>query len=175
MLLDLSEVFSNSDKTLKEKVTYEEDTFFYESTRYTWLMKPSASIEVKNAGKKKASFYAHVSGLLEVPCDRCLIPTEVTFDFDVSEEIDLNQSSSDDKLQEISQFISEDKRFDTQGFLDLELFAHYPPKVLCKEDCKGLCKKCGKNLNDGACSCNREELDPRMAKALEVFNQFKEV
>ena len=35
-------------------------------------------------------------------------------------------------------------------------------KLLCKEDCKGLCPRCGKNLNDGPCNC-RKELDPRFA------------
>lgn len=36
-----------------------------------------------------------------------------------------------------------------------------PMKKLCSEDCKGLCPKCGKNLNDGPCNCNEENLDPR--------------
>ena len=40
-------------------------------------------------------------------------------------------------------------------------------KLLCKEDCKGLCPRCGKNLNDGKCTCEKE-LDPRLA-ALRQF------
>ena len=35
-----------------------------------------------------------------------------------------------------------------------EIILEYPMKPLCKESCKGLCPKCGKNLNEGACSCN---------------------
>ena len=36
-----------------------------------------------------------------------------------------------------------------------------PMKNLCSEDCKGLCPKCGKNLNEGLCDCNEENIDPR--------------
>jgi len=36
-----------------------------------------------------------------------------------------------------------------------------PMKNLCSEDCKGLCPKCGKNLNEGVCDCNEENIDPR--------------
>jgi len=36
-----------------------------------------------------------------------------------------------------------------------------PMKNLCSEDCKGLCPKCGKNINEGPCNCNEEEIDPR--------------
>ena len=36
-----------------------------------------------------------------------------------------------------------------------------PMKQLCSEDCKGLCAKCGKNLNDGLCDCAEEVIDSR--------------
>jgi len=36
-----------------------------------------------------------------------------------------------------------------------------PMKKLCSEDCKGLCPRCGKNLNEGACNCTEEIIDPR--------------
>ena len=36
-----------------------------------------------------------------------------------------------------------------------------PIKHLCQEDCKGLCFKCGTNLNNGSCSCDTREVDPR--------------
>lgn len=39
-----------------------------------------------------------------------------------------------------------------------------PMKKLCKEDCKGLCPRCGANLNYEQCSCPKEEIDPRWEK-----------
>ena len=43
-----------------------------------------------------------------------------------------------------------------------------PVKVLCKADCKGLCPKCGADLNVGECQCNKRSIDPRLA-ALEAL------
>jgi DUF177 domain-containing protein len=36
-----------------------------------------------------------------------------------------------------------------------------PMKKLCREDCKGLCYTCGKNLNEGSCDCEKQHADPR--------------
>ena len=37
----------------------------------------------------------------------------------------------------------------------------FPMKPLCREDCKGLCVVCGKDLNQGPCACAPETFDPR--------------
>jgi len=39
-----------------------------------------------------------------------------------------------------------------------------PMKPLCKQECPGICPQCGKNLNEGKCSCPRRERDARWAK-----------
>ena len=57
---------------------------------------------------------------------------------------------------------------DEDGFVDLsevfgeELLLELPAKLLCSEDCKGLCVKCGANLNKKACGCSTKEIDPRL-------------
>ena len=43
-------------------------------------------------------------------------------------------------------------------------------KMLCKEDCAGLCCRCGKNLNDGPCGCQKE-LDPRFAALQQLLDK----
>lgn len=48
-----------------------------------------------------------------------------------------------------------------------------PMKRLCSEDCKGLCYKCGKNLNEGDCSCIKEETDTRWLPLIELKNKLK--
>ena len=47
-----------------------------------------------------------------------------------------------------------------------------PMKKLCKEDCKGLCYKCGIDLNEGDCDCTDEETDERWNKLLELKNKL---
>ena len=43
-------------------------------------------------------------------------------------------------------------------------------QLLCKPDCKGLCCRCGKNLNDGPCDCEKEP-DPRFAALKQLLNK----
>lgn len=48
-----------------------------------------------------------------------------------------------------------------------------PMKKLCKDDCKGLCSKCGKNLNFEKCDCSFEEIDDRWLPLLELKEKNK--
>lgn len=47
-----------------------------------------------------------------------------------------------------------------------------PMKKLCSEECKGLCSRCGKNLNEGACSCSNDETDIRWKPLIELKNKL---
>ena len=64
---------------------------------------------------------------------------------------------------------------DTNELAKSEILLHWPMKILCKDDCKGLCSKCGADLNYEECGCDRTVLDPRMAAIQDIFNKFKEV
>lgn len=44
-----------------------------------------------------------------------------------------------------------------------ELIMEFPTREFCRDDCKGLCSKCGKDLNVGECGCPKKEIDPRLA------------
>lgn len=46
-----------------------------------------------------------------------------------------------------------------------------PMKNLCKEDCKGLCSHCGKDLNEGECGCTNEKIDPRWIALKNLYKQ----
>ena len=62
------------------------------------------------------------------------------------------------------------------GLLDIDrelvedLLLEFPMKLLCKNDCKGICSKCGKNLNNNSCECHtKKEIDPRLAILKTLF------
>ena len=105
-------------------------------------------------------------------CDRCL---EV-FDSEVSVKFHqvlapLYQNKRQQKLlkQEDVELVTEDLDFAYYegDFFDLgdvireQIVIAMPTKYLCNEDCKGLCQRCGKNLNEGSCDCHVDEVDPR--------------
>ncbi len=59
----------------------------------------------------------------------------------------------------------------TKDVRDYSLLA-IPMKKLCNEDCKGLCARCGKNLNEGDCNCSKNEIDPRWLPLQELKNKL---
>ena len=91
------------------------------------------------------------------------------------EEIDMKLSEEEriEALDE-SSFI-QNKELDTDKLLHNEVLINWPMRVLCKEDCKGICSRCGANLNQGSCDCDTADLDPRMAVISDIFKNFKEV
>jgi uncharacterized protein len=63
------------------------------------------------------------------------------------------------------------------GFIDLKdvvlnsIYISMPIKVLCKEDCKGLCQSCGTNLNIRECDCASLDEDPRLSALKDIFKE----
>lgn len=93
-------------------------------------------------------------------CARCLAPinTEQNVFFEktvVTDEMNIQNEENDDYILSKDGFIDADELLIEQIMLDL------PLRHLCKEDCKGLCPKCGVDLNKEACNCETKEPDPR--------------
>ncbi len=91
-------------------------------------------------------------------CARCLL--EFTKHISLNVEVALAESLQDENNPDI--FLLEGNFADPDEILRTAFVLEMPQRFLCSEDCKGLCGKCGKNLNDGPCSCT-DETDPRFA------------
>ena len=93
-------------------------------------------------------------------CARCLEPVsnvlEISFEKDIASSGEVS-SENDDYI------MIEDKKLDLLPSVEEEIMHEMPSRTLCKEDCRGLCQKCGKNLNEGDCDCDKKEVDPRLA------------
>ena len=76
------------------------------------------------------------------------------------EEINITYLSSDTQIIDISK--------DVRDYMILST----PMKRLCKEDCKGLCAKCGVDLNEKECDCNDDEIDDRWNVLSELKNKL---
>ena len=98
------------------------------------------------------------------PCDRCAEETETVFDIPIEHCLvtALNDDENDDFL------VVENMKLDVDELIRSDVLLSLPTKYLCSEDCKGLCSKCGANLNLGACSCPKE-VDPRLAALLDLM------
>ena len=67
------------------------------------------------------------------------------------------------------------ERLNVENLIFNEILMNWPMKVLCKADCKGICKMCGKDLNLGECGCDTFVPSPGLAGIKEIFNANKEV
>ena len=93
-------------------------------------------------------------------CDRCAsdFDREVNFPIDVVLVTELSNEENEDEWV----FPLEGDSADLDDIVRTVFVLNLDSKLLCNEDCKGLCHRCGKNLNDGPCNCQKE-LDPRFA------------
>lgn len=110
-----------------------------------------------------------------IPCNRCLEEVEYPMEVTLSKFFVLDQLVILDEDQQADmKYVQENTLQVGQMIID-EIMVHFPMKVLCNENCKGICKSCGCNLNDNKCDCDSLDIDPRMAVFQDIKNNFKEV
>lgn len=99
-------------------------------------------------------------------CDRCAEKLEKEFSFTIErivvEQLE-NEKEDDDYI------IVKNRELDLDDLVNEEVALSLPNKLLCKDDCKGLCQKCGANLNERQCDC-KSDIDPRMEALLQLLN-----
>ena len=174
MLIDISEIVSCENKEVTKEVPIELGTFVSRLGEFPITNVAPIDIRIANRENKRLLIQGDVDLTVSIPCSRCLedVPTDIHFSID--KELTLNGPEvKDEEMEETDYLIGLD--LDIDKLIYGEILVNWPMKVLCKEDCKGICKVCGMNLNKGNCDCQRTELDPRMAAIQDVFNKFKEV
>ena len=175
MKIDIADLLSIEDMT-KECQVHTDLTFFESKLgKFPVIEKAPFKLHFENQQNEKLLIRGETDVTLELPCDRCLKEIPVVVHLTIDRIYPLEESESEEEEY------SEDTGYLTGTVLDVdslvyhEILINRPMKVLCSESCKGICRKCGANLNDTDCSCDRIELDPRMAAIQDVFHQFKEV
>lgn len=175
MVINISEIISTTGKAETYSVNIDMDTLDMNGNHYAFIEKAPVTLTIANTGNRMISMEGNIKTVVNIPCDRCLEDVPVTFDIDVCKEIDF-KSTDEERIQALDETSYIDhSELDIDMLVYNEIFVHFPMKTLCREDCKGLCLKCGHNLNKGECGCDRESLDPRMSAIRDIFNNFKEV
>ncbi|MBQ9839242.1 MAG: DUF177 domain-containing protein [Oscillospiraceae bacterium] len=101
-------------------------------------------------------------------CDRCA--GDFTSNLDIPIDVVLVTELSNEDSEDEWVFPLEGDSADLEDIVRTVFVLNMDSKLLCKEDCKGLCCRCGKNLNDGPCSCQKE-LDPRFAALRQLLEK----
>lgn len=156
-------------------VPLEMDSFTHAGVTYPITEAELVTLTLTSLGSKKVRISMESRVVLAVPCDRCLTEVAVEIPIFAETEADFNETEEErvEDLNEISYIDGYD--LDVDRMVNEEILLGFPMKVLCQEDCKGICKVCGANLNQGECGCDRTEPDPRMSVIRDIFNNVKEV
>ena len=101
-------------------------------------------------------------------CDRCASPFDREIRFPINAV--LVTELADEENEDEWVFPLEGDSADLDDIVRTVFVLNLDSKLLCKEDCKGLCHRCGKNLNDGPCTCQKE-LDPRFAALKQLLEK----
>ena len=162
MILDMLPILSGASQQLDFEFSFtpiEEsllttvysDVYFTEPITVTGYVKNMAGYMVLSAD---------VEVIYHTMCARCAEPVcsklEISFEKDIASSGEVSDDNDD-------YIIIEDKKLDLLAPVEEEIMIEMPSRTLCKEDCLGLCHKCGKNLNEGDCNCDKKEVDPRLA------------
>ena len=120
----------------------------------------------------------HWEGKFEVPCARCVESVEIPLqsDFDLifrpvgadagPQERAISAGETEIGYYQKDSLLLED-------VLREQVLLSLPVRTLCKEDCKGLCPRCGQNRNSQACSCEEGPGDPRWEALAELRGRIK--
>lgn len=164
MILDVSRIIRIPDADMK--LSFEEKVDFIESkTRKIKLIEPIRfSGTIVNDGKVLC-LKGDLSTVLELYCDRCTKPVPTSLSIEVEEKF------SSDPIDEEEIHMVSGNEIDLKPIFVNVILLNMPMKVVCSEECKGICLQCGQNLNNGACGCKEEELDPRFSVLRTLFNE----
>lgn len=181
MQLDLSRI--REAETPFAKV-FEPETLAVEGDPFR-IAGPVELVMVVHKDADRYRLVGQVRGQLELACSRCLEPFALAFepsfdlrylpqhlntggDGEADEDADEDEDAGaavggevgDDDLT--TSFYRDDQ-IDLVQMIREQMFLAMPMKPLHSDDCRGICPTCGANLNEAACDCRSEWIDPRLA------------
>ncbi len=136
---------------------------------------------LRNEGSRiRADIEAHAR--CEAPCDRCLQPVAFAVELRYTEEFVTPEQAARDGIEggetddgDVRTVVYQNDRIELDSGLRQNLELALPGKHLCREDCLGLCPRCGKNLNAGPCGCadQDEPSGPRLLALADAMRRAK--
>ena len=166
MLLGLSKIIDRPGESIDFSVSVDLSDLQY-GTSYPVTEPVLANGTVRNTAGVLV-MTGSIRTCLHGVCDRC------ASDFLRNVEIPLNvvlvESLSNEENEDEWVFPLEGDNADLEDIVRTVFVLNVDSKMLCKEDCEGICCRCGKNLNDGPCGCQKE-LDPRFAALRQLLDK----
>lgn len=163
MVVDLKHIFVSDNSSLPLKYALDLSGIDYMG-EYP-LKKP---VEIVGEITNKASLVrleAEITFEFDASCDRCGTRTAKKHTLKVSKSLATSiEGEESDTIITVP-----DMKLNLDELIYTETVTNLPMKHLCDENCKGICQKCGKNLNEGECGCSKKEIDPRLSALADLL------
>lgn len=175
MLLNLSGVLSEPYRDIQEETVIEMEEISFRNGTFPIVEKAPLSIEVNRIKEHELKITGKGSVTVEIPCDRCLEPVRREIVLDFVKDADLGSVETEQSVETDETDYINGYMLDVDKLVYGEILIGWPTKILCREECKGICGICGQNLNQSGCGCEDAGLDSRMSVIRDIFKNFKEV
>ena len=161
---------AKSRKERRKDIVYhfKMDPFYFEGDKIT----PISEVIVEGAimfDDDVIEMDVNIKAELELNCSRCLDTFIYPVDIDIKERFTNNSQITNEEI-----VFAQSDIINITEVIENSIISMLPIKRLCKEDCKGLCQKCGVNLNKETCTCNSADIDIRL-EGLKALLDNKEV
>ncbi len=163
MVLDISRLISNdgSSMDVSSEISFDTLSFNGQDISFNAPLKVKGTVR-NNDGLLRMELECSADYVSQ--CSRCLEPVGQKLDFTINEVFSKTEleNENDDVI------ILNSNEIDLKDIAEQSFCCSLPITCLCSDDCKGLCPDCGCNLNTETCSCETDDIDPRLA-ALKDF------
>lgn len=162
--------------------------FHWDENRLNQFLPPDDPSELKLARPvnvdleiQKRPDHIHISGAisgrLQLTCHRCA----ESFEYPLKEHVEVflveedrapKEEETELDLEELDYEFFDGEVIDIDTLVAEQIFLALPFKVLCSENCVGLCQRCGANLNEGPCQCEKGTDDSPFARLKSIQSQL---
>ncbi len=166
MLLDLKPIMATPGDTIPFLESFDLSDLCY-GVSYPVSEAVIAEGTVRNTAGvlvMKGTVHTRIHGV----CDRCAGEFQRDVSFPIDAVLVTELSSEEDEDENIFPLVGDSA--DLEEIVRTVFVLNLDSKLLCREDCKGICPRCGKNLNLGKCDC-RKEPDPRLAALAQLLEK----
>lgn len=125
---------------------------------------------ISNVGADTLRFDGRAETKVQMQCARCNKPVAVPLEAVISQRFVKKVQDDGPEDEAEAEPITND-RIDLEDVIFHEIQLSIPMKVLCREDCRGLCPVCGQDLNEGSCHCETKVSDPRWDALKDLLNE----
>lgn len=162
MIIDLTQI-QQSEIVFDEILQPSEIELDEEETELVEAVKIKGTLR---KGIVQTDIDGEIKAKIETNCSRCFqkVKSDLNFPFTaafITEEHYTKENETEIRQSDLDVSIYDGEKIDLKEIAREQILLNLPTQILCRADCKGLCEKCGANLNEAACGCEKKEIDPR--------------